>query len=281
VVTARTSQAVAAVRAAGHSSDPGDKVHEARKSLKKARSALRLLRGSVESGERASANTTLREAGRRLSGARDAEVKVETLASIADPESPSRSKSAAESWHRSLEDEADAHRGDLTIEGLADVVRQIDSVARQFRGRRPIESDGPVVANLGRAYKRGRKAMKRARKSGSPGDFHAWRKRAKDLRYQLEIVEPRLTAKFGATRERAEDLADALGDLHDLDVLAGDLSRRDLNDRDRSYFEELIAAAREEQIERCLKLGGKTYADQPGRFTKNLRQELGGDLVAP
>jgi CYTH domain-containing protein/CHAD domain-containing protein len=271
VVMARAAQAAAAVRQAGAAEDPAIPVHEARKSLKKVRSALRLLRGVISDEDRQASNVACRDAAAHLSGARDAEVKLETLSGIAGPNGGA---DGAGNWRVELESEAGAHRGELTPEGLAEIEAAIDGVAREFRGRNVPESTEQVAGNSGRAYRRGRKAMKQARKSGAAGDFHTWRKRAKDLRYQLEILEPRLPSEFKTTRERAEELADLLGDLHDLDVLAEDLARRNLGEPDRSRLAELIAGARDRQIERCLELGARTYADKPKRFTNRIGEAL-------
>src|SRR5438309_527686 len=60
-------------------SDPIAAVHTARKSIKKERALLRLMRGSVDGGRRRRENAALRDAARRLSGARDADVMIETL----------------------------------------------------------------------------------------------------------------------------------------------------------------------------------------------------------
>src|SRR5437763_13387486 len=60
-------------------SDPTGAVHAARKSVKKERALLRLMRGSVDGSRRRRENAALRDAARRLSGARDADVMIETL----------------------------------------------------------------------------------------------------------------------------------------------------------------------------------------------------------
>ena len=131
-----------------------------------------------------------------------------------------------------------------------------------------------VAGNVGRGYRRGRLAMKRARKGRAPEDFHDWRKRAKDLRYQLEILGPHLPSDFDGIRTGATDLAEQLGDLHDLDVLADDLANRDLEPEDRSRLAGLIADARDRQIDSCLKVGEETYSLKPGRFTNRVGESL-------
>lgn len=274
VIAARAAQATAAVRTAGSSEDSAEHVHEARKSLKKVRSALRLLRGVIEDQDRDQANDSCREAARHLSGARDAEVKLSVLDSVsgqhADP-------SVAEGWRGQLHAEAEVHRGDLTPENLAEVAAAIESVRRGFQGRELPGEQEAVAGNVGRGYRRGRKSMKQAGKTGEAVHFHDWRKRAKDLRYQLEILEPRLPDEMTGIRKLAEELADKLGDLHDLDVLKDDLAGRDLAESDRETLGGVIDEARKRQADECLELGKRVYRLKPGRFTNRVGESLTGE----
>src|SRR3954465_9315173 len=59
-------------------------VHEARKRLKKTRALLRLTRPAMKPKAFRARNRALRDAGRELSGARDAEVMVETVEDLAE-----------------------------------------------------------------------------------------------------------------------------------------------------------------------------------------------------
>ena len=119
--------------------------------------------------------------------------------------------------------------------------------------------------------------MKAARKSGEPEHFHDWRKRAKDLRYQLEMLEPRLSSRFTELREMAEELAEMLGDLHDLDVLGDDLARRALNEESKVRMSALIFEARDQLVQDCLALGRDTYRQKPGKFINRLGEDLRAD----
>jgi len=270
VIAARAAQASAAVRRASEAEDPATDVHQARKSLKKVRSAVRLLRGVIPDDERKEVNRTCREAAGRLSGARDAEVKLDTLDGVAG-------KGGAGDWRSDLEGEAAGHRDDLTGDLLAEIASVIESVRVRFVGRSPESAREEIAGNTGRGYRRGRKAMKKAGGSGDPVDFHSWRKRAKDLRYQLEILEPRLPADFTERRKNAEGLADLLGDLHDLDVLAEDLEGREMDSGHRRRLAELIAERRDRLAEQCLKLGRETYDLKPKRLTNRVGESLSGE----
>ena len=66
----------------GH--DPVAAVHSARKAVKKERSLLRLARGAMSPEQRRGESHALRQAARGLSGARDADVMLETVAGLSD-----------------------------------------------------------------------------------------------------------------------------------------------------------------------------------------------------
>ncbi|MCB0868751.1 MAG: CHAD domain-containing protein [Solirubrobacterales bacterium] len=271
VIAARVSQAAVEVRKAGEADDPAGHVHEARKNLKKARSALRLLRGVITDDERQRMNSICQNASSHLSGARDAEVKLATLVEVLGER---RAPDAAGPWRESLETEAKGHREDLTAEALNEVADSLETVGRAFRGRELPGNPELVAGNAGRGYRRGRKAMKSARRDENPELFHDWRKRAKDLRYQLEILETRLPDEFAEVRADAEKLADWLGDLHDFDVLADDLAEREMEASERAVLTGLISDARESQVGDCLDLGEVTYPVKPRRFTNQLAEYL-------
>src|SRR5689334_2251019 len=59
--------------------DPVEAVHDARKRLKKTRALLRLARPAMRADAFRAYNRELRDQGRALSGARDADVMVETV----------------------------------------------------------------------------------------------------------------------------------------------------------------------------------------------------------
>ena len=78
IITAQVDDALAQLRGETGSSH-AEAVHEARKDLKKVRSALRLVRSELGDESFARENRHYRDTGRMLSEARDAEVRVESL----------------------------------------------------------------------------------------------------------------------------------------------------------------------------------------------------------
>src|SRR3954451_4194295 len=79
VRAAAREQLDAAADGLAQGEDPVEAVHAARKRLKRTRSLLRLVGPGMRARDYRARNTTLRDAGRALSGARDADVMVETV----------------------------------------------------------------------------------------------------------------------------------------------------------------------------------------------------------
>ena len=86
--------------------------------------------------------------------------------------------------------------------------------------------------------------------------MHEWRKQTKYLLYQLELLKTVFNAKLGRLGRHASQLAEALGDDHDLGMLVEKLHRYD--GRDPS-LEKHIRKRRRELQARAIRLGKRLY----------------------
>ncbi len=259
--------------------EAGEKtVHEARKDMKKMRALLRLVRADIGKRTYRAENSRYRDAGRRLSAARDAEVKLETLDGLRERFGDEIDEVAVEAFREILEREFAAES--KAIQNGAGPVR--DSAIEINQGRRQVaewrlRSTGweLVGPGLRRSYSRGRKGMKRVAAGGSAEEVHEWRKRAKDLWYQLRIVKCAWPEPLGATADEVHELGDLLGDHHDLQVLADDARTRGglfMGKDEAEQLAQLAARRQEELLEEALKIGERVYAEKPKRFEKRLRR---------
>jgi CHAD domain-containing protein len=256
----------------------GDAVHEARKRLKRLRAALRLTRDAIGAETYERENTTFRMAGRRLSSARDAEVMLETLDALRErfaDELPQRVTAAIRSR---LEDErkhAVARRRDDDREVRA-VLGDIDDA----RARTPawtFDHDGfdALAPGLRRIYRRGRKRMRAACKDPSPENLHEWRKRVKDLWHATQIVRPADPKRLKRVSRRAHDLADLLGDNHDLHVLREYVERHPQCFEDEASKAGLLAVIDRRAghlRDRALQRGPRLYKRPPKRFVRDIER---------
>jgi CYTH domain-containing protein/CHAD domain-containing protein len=254
--------------------DLAEAIHGARKDLKKLRSVLRLLREELGKKRFRAENKRYRDAGRLLSASRDAEVKLETLRELEQCAGDRFPAGASLAWYEALEADRDriagAAKGE-TAEKVEAAAAAIAGAGEEISGW-PIGSDSwqRIEPGLRRIYRDGRKALGRVRTDGSAQSVHEFRKRAKDLWYQLRLLRGAWSGLLEAAAEEAHELADLLGDHHDLAVLSEDLEARAGLVSLPSDFEKLIEARQAELLGAALGLGERLYAEKPKQFLRRL-----------
>jgi len=274
IALARAEKAVEELGEAGEGEGSADSVHAVRKDLKKLRGVVRLVRTEIGDDLYRAANRRYRDAGRLLSESRDAEVKVATLGDLRERCGEELPAELVAAWLAALERERDEVAapgpGDDGRSPGAEARATIEGGQEEIAGW-PLRHDSwrLVEPGLLRSYRRGRRAMKRARTEPVADNVHEWRKRAKDLWYQLRILRDAWRPVLGETADQAHELADLLGDHHDLAVLADDLRDRGLAG-DRDGVKEAIAQRQEQLLEAAFAIGERLFAEKPKAFGKRL-----------
>jgi CHAD domain-containing protein len=254
-----------------------DAIHEARKDLKKARSILRMVRHRLDDDVYLRETTRLREAGRALAVSRDAEAKVGTVEALEErfgDELPT----GIEALRRELEAERDelvAAQADPSSElriaarGASDAIaatrKSIDSWSFSKAGWKLV---GPGIE---RSYRRGRNRFRDVRRDPTPENIHEWRKRVKDLWYDLRLLRDSWPDVMSRAGDEAHELSDLLGDHHDLTVLAEDIPDRDaFADDEVTAIMGAIEGRQEELLEAAVPVGECLYAESPKSFGKRM-----------
>jgi CHAD domain-containing protein len=255
-------------------------IHEARKDLKKGRAVLRLVRANLGDELYRAENDRLRDAGRMLSAARDAEVKLDTVRALRDHFPEEMPTAPFESLVAALEGE----RQELTARGagLADAWRSADQAAAMIEASRagveewPLE--GPawklVKRGLATSYRRSRKRFRDTVSEPTPETVHEWRKRIKDLWYHLRLIQGSWPEMLGPLADQTHELSDLLGNHHDLTVLAVDARSREAELGDGDGLEallELMERRQDELLEAAIPIGERLYAEDPKLFVGRIR----------
>jgi CHAD domain-containing protein len=249
--------------------------HEARKALKRVRAVLRLCRPWLGDERFGQENAILRDAGRALSGIRDAQVLVETLDGLREG-CGDRVDEGTWSGFR------DALAADIAVRERAGSGDRADSpVAAALVGVRervgvwPLPEDERVVAlagGLGRIYSKARRAARRAANRPSPEHLHELRKRSKDVWHAAQLLGPALGKRSTKLRRRAHRLADVLGDDHDLTVLAerADAMPGTFAAGERELLHTVIERRQRTLRREGLRRAGKLYRRKPRKLVRRL-----------
>jgi CHAD domain-containing protein len=251
-------------------------VHDARKRLKKARAALRLMREEVDSSAYRRENRALRDAARPLSQLRDATVLVRVFDRIAKPDR------VAAAGARRLRARLVKHQ--LAVRGrvlhderhVNQILRAMKAASRRLdRWPEPDPAWRTVDAGLRRTYRSGRDALDVARRAPTPGRLHEWRKQAKYLRHQLKIIEPIRPRRLRRLGDEMHRLSTLLGNDHDLDVLRQRLGRMQASGTSdaRAAISREIARRSRKLRTQAVRLGARLYAQRARVFSRSLEQD--------
>jgi CHAD domain-containing protein len=252
-----------------------ESIHETRKCIKKTRALIRLVR--PELGDfYVEENVQLRDTGRKLSELRDAgalicsldQVRKRTNGSAARPFATVRRRLTRQK--QQIEQQVEA--GKLKPSLAAGLV-----TARKTIKYWPLEADGfqAIEPGMEKTFRDGRKALRQARKTGSREDFHEWRKRVKDLWYQIRLLEKVWGEVMKAYERSLKELEDALGEDLNLAILAERAQSMATDNGNRLKMgpvTKVIEASRKELRERALEIGERVYAEKPRDFVRRIKQ---------
>ena len=270
--------------------DRDEAVHKARKAMKRARGMLRLVRDEVGYAAYRNENVVLRDVARLLAPVRDTFVTVRTVDRLRADYRGVLAKGAFATTREYLEDRHDAAQATI-LEDRA-LMTHVQVTLRTARARLAAWDAASTVPpptalaaagvpdgfdcfrrGLRRVYRRGRLGMERAYREDTEEAFHEWRKRVKYLRYQMEALQPLWPEMIGAQVARLDRLGEALGEEHDLAVLARIVRETDgatADERERTLLLALTHRTRRELQWEARRLGVSLYAEKPSDFVRRI-----------
>jgi CHAD domain-containing protein len=252
-------------------------VHETRKAFKRLRALVRVSRDALGDEAYRRENTIFRDAGRRLSGPRDAAVMVQTLDALTARYRDELGDDAFAGLRTALAAEAAAASRELADDrATVDEVEGALEAARRRIGGWPLPDDGGLAMlepGFERIYRRGRRALKAARKDPDTESLHELRKRGKDLWHAAQVLRPAAPKPMKKLARGAHALSDLVGDDHDLAVLraAARERRAALAPGELALLEALVARRRRRLQRKALARGKRLYARKPARLAKLVR----------
>jgi CHAD domain-containing protein len=252
-------------------------VHEARKSIKKVRAVLRLIRPEIGSGTYRKANTALRDTARPLTEVRDAKILIETTTNLAEHFKDRVAGRTFTALHDALRTEARAVRKRVLNQGhaFANVKRALRAAQSHVEEWTHVPNKWSSIGDgLCDTYDRASDAFNLAADDPQIEKLHEWRKQAKYLRYQLEILRPLWPERIEELANEADSMAELLGSDHDLALLRQTLTGDRERFGDATDVELLLALIEHRQTElrqQAVLLGRRFFVESPAGFTRQLK----------
>ena len=254
--------------------EPDEAIHEARKSFKKMRALLRLVRDELSEDVYRRENICFRDAGRHLALTRDSLVMFETLAELKQKHDDNL---AATTFTHAQDILAKSHEL-LLAEAFAphqsvDQVIGMMEEARERIAEWPLEAGtfAAIAPSLRRVYKRGYRGRQRTKKRATAENLHEWRKRVKYLWYGLRLLCPLWPKLLATVAAEVDELAGYLGHDHDLAVLGKWAEKQpSLFPNEFELLMGLIQQERHQLQMQAMPLGQRIYAEKPKQFVKRM-----------
>jgi CHAD domain-containing protein len=250
-------------------------VHEYRKALRRARAVLALVAHALPRSERRAILRALREARRALGTARDQAVVPGTLAA-AELDEVDRSTTSSILTAAGEAVPALAEIKQLLAEGAARAAAQVEALEASLPQtiRWSVVERG--IRDTYDAARRARKAAKRSKRS-----FHTWRRRSKELMYQLELIAGYAGPRTSDLHREIEQVTDTQGPAVDLFMLR-ELVRTHSAGIAPSAIERLqsaLGAQLDDLIKDSRRAGRDLFSRKPRRFAKRVTKRVRRDAA--
>lgn len=256
--------------------DRDEAIHEARKSLKKVRGALRLVQPEMGQAYREE-NDCFRDLGRHLSDIRDAQAIREVFEMLVRRHKSGHRKRDFDAIRRGIESAKRKKEESIDVDGLICSALDFLHSARERVALWPLRNDGfaAIEAGLKLTYRRGRRALAKAQRKPNPLTYHAFRKRVKDHWYHIRLLESLWTEAQQARESSLHDLETWLGDDHNLVVLSEQMQNEPESYGGQQNLDWFLALAGQHQKElrnNSLALGQRLYEEKPREFVRRMEK---------
>ncbi|MCX5745280.1 MAG: CHAD domain-containing protein [Proteobacteria bacterium] len=271
--------AVAGARAAVEAvqTDTPTAVHASRKALRRARALVAMIATELPRSERRAVRDALRESRRGLSASRDHAVAPGTLAALTlGDEDRAVAHQILANATAAMPPIAEIRQ--LLEAGAARAAAQLDALSASL----PAAIKWSTVRDGVRAAYAEARANRRASKNSTLA-FHAWRRRSKELVYQLDFVARHAGMRVDQLRAELDGVTDTASSAADL-IMLREFVETYAQGVPAAALENLVAAI-DAQIgdlrKAARKAGREAFADRPKRFAKRIARAVKKDLAPP
>jgi CHAD domain-containing protein len=254
------------------------RVHQLRARLKRARAAVRLVRG--EAGRRAKHDDHwMRDVRRRLSGARELTVEPQTLRRLRELSRERVTPELSAVLERAERRAARLSGSSRVEDPLKDAIKALRRGRKRTCRWKLHRSRRTVRRGVAEAYRRARRAFLDLGDARDAESFHEWRKTIKSLGYQLRLLQaasPDLWASLGGP---LDSIGELLGEAHDLHLLRGRVSEDSRTFGDESDRRVLVSLLEQQMAllhEQARAQGAALLVASPSEIAARVRESWAG-----
>jgi CHAD domain-containing protein len=250
---------------------PAERVHEVRKSIKRLRALVCVVRSGLPHGGRR-LDRGLRDVNRQLSIRRDSDAVEETFRWLSDREAHrrpipfARVSQALQDWRREM------HERPGPI--LTELCDRLAAIRRGWQQAALGAVDWPLLGqNIRRAYRGGRRAAIACLHEPHRERFHDLRKQAKQTLYHLELLQDLSPPRMRGEHAEFDQLTELLGRHQDLVILAKvlpQLAEHGLAVEDQQPVQRALQRRRSRSRAKAGRRARRVYAERPRRFVHRL-----------
>jgi len=241
-------------------------VHQVRKRCKKLRGLIRLVQPCFRGYGRE--NKFFRDSARPLSQLRDRQSLIEAFDKLQRVD-----RRAADRCFSPIREVLVEQRRSVAVDakkleqGLADFYGRMQKVRQRIPCWK-LDATGfrAIEGGLTKTYGRARHSLQAALEKPSAEAMHEWRKQVKYHAYQTRLLRPIWSPLLKVRGSTAADLAETLGDYHDLCLLqraCADSIPAILLATDRQAWIEAIVRRREVLVAAAAPAGRRLFAEKP------------------
>jgi len=266
--------------------DPAERVHSARKHLKRWRALERLLPAKTRAKLEREART-VRVVSRSLGTVRDPVAQARSWAELARGLAGSDGAPAVtQLLDARVAQGAKPSRVQRRLRRAAPLLARAAVRATQVLAAGAGADDGSralaaLLRGLARSYRKSRKQLESALARPSTEQLHALRRATKAQQYQLQFLEPIWEKPLKAQRKQAERVTDKLGTERDLAAITG-LLRADTDAHPYAWFGLLqrLEQERARLSEQAFGSARFVFAERPRAFQERLARYLQASVQA-
>ena len=252
--------------------DPSGTVHESRKTIKRIRSLLKMIRDGSGYGFYFRENRFFRDLSRRMAPARDLCVLLEILNSL-EKKYPGRLKKAGLNILRDhITGMMEKHLQHLiqSPEGFAFIAGELEGAVQRIKETLTV-SDGfnSIGTGIGRIYRRARNYLSEMGLDPPMELLHEYRKNCRYLQFQMELIQPIFPTVLKAYASSINDHTEILGKIRDyqrFDVFIHHDLPGVLPDPELALILDAVKHQRSKAMTGLFRKGRFIFAEKPGAF---------------